>query len=67
VGVEGKFEESNAVSLCDRSGKEIARGITNYNHSDIEQILGANSQDIAKILGAAGENTVVHRDNLVIV
>ena len=65
VQVEGKFEANESVSLCDRQGKEIARGITNYSSSDILQILGSQSEDIPRLLGFDGEETVIHRDNLV--
>jgi len=65
VQVEGKFEANESVSLCDQQGKEIARGITNYSSSDILQILGSQSEDIPRLLGFDGEETVIHRDNLV--
>jgi glutamate 5-kinase len=63
--VEGKFEANESVSLCDRNGEEIARGISNYSSSDILRILGSQSEDIPKLLGFDGEETVIHRDNLV--
>lgn len=65
IQVEGKFEANESVSICDRNGKEIARGITNYSSNDILRILGSQSEDIPKLLGFDGEETVVHRDNLV--
>ncbi|MBD2188188.1 glutamate 5-kinase [Pseudanabaena mucicola] len=65
IEVEGKFEANESVSICDRNGKEIARGITNYSSNDILRILGSQSEDIPKLLGVEGEETVVHRDNLV--
>jgi glutamate 5-kinase len=65
MAVEGKFEVNDCVSLCDRHGKEVARGITNYGSSDIERILGSQSEDIPRLLGFDGEETVIHRDNLV--
>jgi glutamate 5-kinase len=69
ISVEGEFDAQEAVSLCDRSGKEFARGITNYSSIEIEKILGRKSEDIARLLGLEGEiteETAVHRDNLVI-
>jgi glutamate 5-kinase len=70
IQVMGKFEAQEAVSLCDRAGKEFARGLTNYSSSEIEQILGCKSEDIAKLLGVDCldpiPDTVVHRDNLVL-
>jgi glutamate 5-kinase len=64
--VEGDFIASEAVQLCDRNGKEIARGIVNYSSSEISQIKGHHSDNIPTLLGYVGAETVVHRDNLVI-
>jgi len=70
IQVIGKFDAQDAVSLCDRTGKEFARGITNYSSIEIEQILGYKSEHIAELLGFEPEapvsDTVVHRDNLVL-
>lgn len=64
--IEGEFDRQDAVQLCDRSGQEVGRGLVNYNHQDLRQIRGHNSEEIPGILGYAGADTVVHRDNLVI-
>lgn len=67
TGVEGDFSASEAVQLCDREGIEVARGIVNYSSLEIEQIKGHHSEKIAQILGYVDpDETVVHRDNLVI-
>ncbi|MGF1487378.1 MAG: glutamate 5-kinase [Prochloraceae cyanobacterium] len=66
AGVEGNFDTFDAVLLCDRGTTEIARGIVNYNSKEIEKIMGARSQKIPDLLGYAGADTVVHRDNLVL-
>jgi glutamate 5-kinase len=63
--VEGEFAASEAVILCDAEGTEIARGIVNYNSTEINKIQGIHSEKIASILGYVGADTVVHRDNLV--
>lgn len=65
--VEGDFGSTDAVLLCDREGKEIARGIVNYSSNEIEQIKGKRSEQIPAILGYQGEETVIHRDNLVLI
>ncbi|WP_016953512.1 glutamate 5-kinase [Anabaena sp. PCC 7108] len=65
--VEGEFENQEAVQLCDRNGNEIARGLVNYNSEDLQKICGYHSRDIAGILGYAGAETVIHRDNLVLI
>lgn len=64
--IEGEFESRSAVQICDAQGQEVARGIVNYGHTDLSQIMGHQSDEIAEILGYAGVDTVVHRDNLVI-
>jgi glutamate 5-kinase len=64
--VEGKFEAGDAISLVDSSGLEVARGISNYHHSEVQKILGCQTEDIPQRLGYAGTETVVHRDDLVL-
>lgn len=64
--VEGEFQHNDAVQLCDFNGQEIARGIVNYNSTELQKIRGIHSDEIPAILGYMGEETVVHRDNLVL-
>ncbi|ACK65062.1 glutamate 5-kinase [Rippkaea orientalis PCC 8801] len=64
IKVEGQFEASEAVQLCDETGQEMARGIVNYNSLEIDKIKGHHSDEISQILGYGGAETVVHRDNL---
>lgn len=64
--IEGAFEATDAVQLCDRLGKEIGRGITNYSSVELDRIQGHRSTDIIDLLGYLGEETVIHRDNLVL-
>jgi glutamate 5-kinase len=66
TGINGNFEESDTVQLCNIEGKEIAIGIVNYSSEELIQIHGHQSTDIERILGYISEDTVVHRDNLVI-
>ena len=63
--VEGAFQASESVQLCDAEGREIARGLVNYSSSELEQIRGQRSEKIPDILGYSGADTIVHRDNLV--
>ncbi len=64
--IEGEFSATDAVSLHDHQGQEIARGLVNYNYTEIEQIKGQRSEHIETILGYVESKTVIHRDNLVI-
>lgn len=67
TAVEGEFDSQEAVQLCDQSGTEIARGLVNYTSAELQQISGCKSNQIATILGYPGAETVVHRDNLVLI
>ncbi|MGL4595404.1 MAG: glutamate 5-kinase [Thermoguttaceae bacterium] len=64
IDADGSFEKGGIVSLQDRSGNEIARGLTNYSLKDILLIRGKKTKEIAEILGHAMYAEVVHRDNL---
>jgi glutamate 5-kinase len=65
--VEGEFDTQDAVQLCDRHGNEIARGLVNYNSEELQKIRGHRSNEIPEILGYVGAETVIHRDNLVLI
>ncbi len=64
-GVEGSFEVGDAVLCKTESGTEIAKGLTNYNTSEMMKIKGARSSQIEAILGYKSTDEVIHRDNLV--
>ncbi|MBO9998425.1 MAG: glutamate 5-kinase [Cyanobacteria bacterium SID2] len=66
VKIGGDFQVSDAVTLCDLDGREIGRGIVNYNSIDLHKICGCQSDKIPEILGYRTPETVVHRDNLVL-
>ncbi len=66
IGVEGKFDSKDTVSIVDRSLKEFARGIVNYSSEEVERIRGKKSQEISRTLGYKARDEVVHKDNLVI-
>ncbi|MBR8831067.1 MAG: Glutamate 5-kinase [Chroococcopsis gigantea SAG 12.99] len=65
--VEGDFSATDAVGLCDAQGVEVARGIVNYSSSEIEEIKGHHSEEIITLLGYIDSETVIHRDNLVLI
>lgn len=66
LAVQGEFEHGNIVSVKNQAGKELARGIVNYDKKELEHIKGAHSDDIATVLGYKHFDEVIHRDNLVI-
>lgn len=63
---DGDFNEGDLVSVVDENGSEIARGLTNYNSSEIDQIKGIRSSEIEKVLGYKEYDEVIHRDNMVL-
>jgi glutamate 5-kinase len=64
VAVEGDFQRGDAVSIHNRDGRDIARGLTTYSSRDAKVILGRRSEDIESLLGYAGRDEIIHRDNL---
>ncbi|MGA1797003.1 MAG: glutamate 5-kinase [bacterium] len=66
IGVSGNFDSGESVSILSPDGKEFARGLVNYNASEIKRIKGVRSKLIDQILGYCTAEEVVHRDNLAI-
>lgn len=67
VDVQGQFEKGDIVSICDEHKTEIARGLTNYNESDLQRIKGLRSPSIHEVLGHCPYDEVIHRDNMALV
>jgi len=70
VGIEnvsGSFKRGEIVSVVDLDGFEFARGMTNYDSSDIEKIKGVHSDKIELILGYKFDDDVIEKDNLVLI
>lgn len=64
--VKGTFEKGDVVSLRDHTGREIARGLTNYDWQELSRIMGLRSDQIADVLGHCPYKEVIHRDNMTI-
>ena len=54
------------VECEDQSGKVVARGLVNYAANEAKQIIGQPSQNIESILGFIEDESLIHRDNLVL-
>lgn len=67
TAVEGSFERGDVVACVDAQGKELARGLVNYNASETAKILRKPSNEIAQVLGYVDELELIHRDNLVLI
>lgn len=69
VGIQqasGSFTRGEVVSCVDESGAEIARGLVNYAVDEVGKIKGQSSDNIERLLGYAGEEEIIHRDNLIL-
>jgi glutamate 5-kinase len=65
VAVTGQFARGDTVSVLDRNGTEIARGMIAYSDRDAARIMGKRSADIEALLGFRGRDEMIHRDDLV--
>jgi len=66
TATEGSYRRGEVVACLDASGTEIARGMVNYDSGEVAKLLGQDSSRIADLLGYAGEEEIIHRDNLVL-
>ncbi len=64
--ISGEFKHGEIVSCLDENGKEIARGLSNYNSTQARLIIGKSSKDIHKLLDCSGEDEIIHRDNMIL-
>ena len=65
IAVSGHFARGDTVSVLDRDGSEIARGMIAYSERDAARIIGKRSADIEALLGFRGRDEMIHRDDLV--
>ncbi|MFP4163493.1 MAG: glutamate 5-kinase [Chitinispirillaceae bacterium] len=66
VSVEGTFKTGDMVDILNSSADVIARGMVNFDTSEIEQIKGRKSSEIERMLGTIKFSEVIHRDNMVV-
>jgi glutamate 5-kinase len=66
IRVSGEFQRGDTVGVFEPAGKEIAKGLSNYASSDLDQIRGKRSDQIERLLGYAYGEEVIHRNNMVL-
>jgi glutamate 5-kinase len=66
VAVEGDFTAGDPVELIDENGHAVARGLVNYDATELPALLGRSTHDLTATLGAGYHREVVHRDDLVV-
>ena len=64
--VEGDFSAGDPVDLLDQNGHAVARGLVNFDASELPGLIGRSTRDLARERGPAYEREVIHRDDLVI-
>lgn len=67
TAVTGGFERGEVVACLDPDGREVARGLVNYNAQEADRIKGQPSLRFESILGYLNDAELIHRDNLVLV
>ncbi len=66
VAVDGQFSAGDPVDLVDSENRPIARGLVNFDASELPHLLGRSTVELAAELGSAYEKEVIHRDDLVL-
>jgi len=66
TAVDGRFTAGDPVDLVDVGGRPVARGLVNYDATELPDLLGRSTVDLAAELGPQYEREVVHRDDLVL-
>ncbi len=65
TAVKGNFDRGEVVVCVNQYGREIARGLVNYDSREARQLLRQPSSRIGELLGYVGDEEMIHRDNLV--
>lgn len=63
--VSGAFVAGDPVDMVAPDGSVVARGLVNYDSSELPSMLGRTTQQIAEELGTDHEREVVNRDDLI--
>jgi glutamate 5-kinase len=64
--VQGDFRRGEVVVCLDEQGREVARGLVNYDAQETARIMGQPTGRIRDILGYLDQTELIHRDNLVL-
>ncbi|MGM0634038.1 MAG: glutamate 5-kinase [Pseudomonadota bacterium] len=67
IGVKGRFDRGELVQCMDEQGREVARGLVNYDSREAQQLMRQPSDRIESLLGYSGDEEMIHRDNMVLV
>jgi len=63
---EGSFEPGDPVDLCAPDGAVVARGLVNFDSTEIPTLMGRSTRWLARERGHEYEREVIHRDDMVV-
>lgn len=66
VSVSGDFRRGDVVIIKNLRGVKLGMGLSAYNHTDAQKIIGKPSEQIVEILGYIGRDELVHRNDMVL-
>ncbi len=66
VSTDGDYIRGDSVLVVSTSGKQIARGLSNYSNDEVDKIKGLNTRDIASVIEITYDE-VLHKDNIVLI
>ena len=66
VAVQGSFVAGDPIDLLAENGHVVARGLVNFDATELPELLGRSTRDLARERGTAYEREVVHRDDLIV-
>ena len=64
VEVSGQFQSGDAVTIRNRAGRDLARGLAAHSSDEARRICGRRSEELAALLGYSCRDEFIHRDNL---
>ena len=65
--ITGEFKRGEIISCIDLDGKEIARGLSNYDSIQATSIMGKSSEEIGELLDCKDEDELIHWDNMILI
>ena len=66
IGIDLGGTKTESI-IIDQDGKEISRGLSNYDSVKARLIIGKSSEEIEKILDCKDEDELIHRDNMILI
>ena len=63
---DGAFVSGDPINLRAPDGTVVARGLSNYDATELPQVIGRTTAQLVEQLGAGYDRAVVHRDVLIV-